>query len=131
VSGEPESILNVPSLRILSLEGKHWPDGWITKELHVTCEALENISGLDVEIWNPDSSIRYARNIVTILFNNKEWNSDELVMGERAIIHAPVEYFQGDEFDFSIVSSVNMQPDVIDSRERGVVLISISTVASA
>lgn len=124
-------MIDIPHVRILRMEGSYWADGWITKDVHVSCESIEDIEGLALTVWNPDSSIRYAGNTVTVVCNEQKWTTEELVMAERADLHIPISLSKGNHFTISITSTAAMQPDAMDSRERGVVLVSLAALIVA
>ena len=125
MSKESEASISVPHLRVLSKEGSYWADGWMTQELHLVCEAVEDLSGVEVSIWNPDSSARYAGNVVTVNCNGRTWNTEPLAMGECANTRIQINVPDGDEIEISISSAVVMKPDALDPRERGAILVSI------
>lgn len=124
MSSNLEHNLIIPQVKILNVsKGCHWRDGWITHELELLCHTEETaISGFELAIWNPDSSARYAGNKVTVTLDNLHWYTPELAMGESAKLNLAVEIPRECEFRFYIGSAVYMQPDALDSRERGVVI---------
>ncbi len=129
MSKEIEVGFNIPRLRVLAMEGTYWSDGWMTRDLKLSCETLGDISGLEISVWNPDSSVRYAGNVVSVICNQKQWKTSELVMGERADLYIPINLGEGESLDIGIISSSFMDADVMDSRQRGVVVISIAAIS--
>jgi hypothetical protein len=128
MSRELDALINVPHLRFLGKEGGYWADGWITQELHLSCEAIDDLSGLNVSIWNPDSALKYAGNLVTVACNQWKSVTEPLAMGERVDVHLPIVVHGGDELEISVFSSNVMKQDALDTRERGVILVSISAI---
>lgn len=128
MSRESEALINVPHLRFLGKEGGYWADGWIAQEVHLSCEAIDDLSGLNISIWNPDSALKYAGNVVTVACNQWKSVTEPLAMGERVDVHLPISAYSGDELEISILSSSVMKQDALDTRERGVILVSVAAI---
>lgn len=125
MSKESESIIDIPNLAVTTVEGILWVDGWMTRELRVICKAAHRVSGLEFALWNPDSSVKYAGNNITLICNKKKWVAGSLAMGERVDLYAKIDLSEGDIVDISIVSDNFMDSDAMDSRKRGIVIVSM------
>lgn len=121
-----EIINNMIQVRVLDADGAYWSDGWMKRIFQLSGEMLDNIVGFKLSVWNPDLSVRYAGNVVTLTCNGHKWTTSALAMGERTDLNIPIVLSKGEKLELNITSANAMQADVMDARERGVVLVSLS-----
>lgn len=121
-----EIINNLSQIRVIEAEGAYWSDGWMKRSFQLSAEVIENLMGFKVSVWNPDLSVRYAGNVVTVTCNKHKWTTSALAMGERADLNIGIALAKGEKVELNITSANSMQADVMDARERGVVLVSMT-----
>ncbi|WP_125469014.1 hypothetical protein [Methylomagnum ishizawai] len=125
MSKESESVVSIPNLVVTTVEGILWVDGWMTRELRIICKAIHHVGGLEFALWNPDSSIKYAGNNITLICNKRKWIAGNLAMGEKIDLYAKLDVSEGGIVDITIVSDGFMESDAMDSRRRGIVIVSM------
>ena len=118
----PAWLPAIEGVRVESATGALWPDGWISREVTITCTARVDLRNVEIHAWNPDVCAVYAHNIVSLSLDGEEVQSPELYMGEpvQLRIDKPIE--AGRRFVLGIASKVARPADGLDARERGVVV---------
>lgn len=120
---QPEGWLpEVPGLKIDSITGAIWPDGWMTREVCLGCTALADLCALELQAWNPDWSAVYAHNVVTLSVDGDKVFTPELYMGEPFQLKVARPVASGERVEIRISSNAARPGDVRDSRELSIVL---------
>ena len=118
----PAWLPSIEGVGVESAIGALWPDGWISREVAITCTARVDLRGVEIHAWNPDVSAAYAHNIVSLSVAGKDVHSGELYMGESIQLRIDTPILAGHRFVIGIASKVARPPDGLDGRERGVVV---------
>lgn len=105
-----------------AVNGQFWPDGWISAQVTLTCVAQRDLSGIELQCWNPDWCAVYAYNVVSLAVDTEEVRSEELAMGELCKLSVSRRIAAGQRFAIRIGSKVARPPDALDARERALVV---------
>ena len=112
----------IENVEVQSATGSLWPDGWISREVSLSCVALVDLSGIELQGWNPDWCAVYANNVVTLTVNGEQAQTSEMYMGELAKLRVEHAIAAGGAFVIRVSSAVARAGDALDARERGIVL---------
>lgn len=109
---------SIPRENIEISVGDYYPDGWMSRSLSGTISGLSIGDTLEVEIYNPDYNMRYLENEVRL---NVGTEIENRVMRARSIfrVSTPIE---DEVVDFEVSSSAFLIPDLLDMRERSLIL---------
>ena len=103
-----------------ALEGELRDDGWTTRRLALRFPKAKGDRVLKLTLRNPGFNEAYLRNTVRLSVDGTEVFADILFAGQGVVIEQPLP--GGVEMLLELDSEAYMVPDVLDQRERGVIL---------
>jgi hypothetical protein len=121
----------IEGVEIRSATGHLWPDGWLSRDVRLTCVALTDLSGFELRGWNPDWCAVYAHNVTTFRIGAQEARTQELYMGETFRLRITAPLSRGQSFVIQIESQVARPGDALDARERGIILSKLGPLTDA
>lgn len=120
----------IDGVDIKSVVGHMWPDGWISREVTLTCVARADITGVELRGWNPDWNAVYAGNQVSLAVDGESSLTGALYMGEQFTLRLAKSIPAGQPFVIHLESRAARASDTLDARERGVVMTQLAVLAA-
>jgi hypothetical protein len=106
-------------------EGQWFPDGWMTARLLIEVKELSAARRVTLRGFNPDVSMRLLGNILTVAIDRQE-KAQSLPWGNSFEIPLPLQSEMSGTCTLSIAASGFLEPDLMDQRERAVLLSSVT-----
>jgi len=122
---------NIEGVEIQSATGQLWPDGWVSREVTLSCVAKADLPGIELRGWNPDWCAAYAGNVTSLSVDNERIATGPLYMGELFTLRIERRITSGQAFVIRIASEAARAGDALDARERGVVMAQLTARVAA